>query len=57
MEDMKMKYSFEVWVKEHMRYIWLSPLRNYDSWRDMKPEFWGDYLEYCKEKNLEPDAA
>lgn len=51
-----MLYRFEWFVKEHLRYTWLSPLRNYDSWKDMKPEFWDDYLKYCEEHGLEHEG-
>jgi hypothetical protein len=48
-----MKYSFEIFMKEQRRAIWLSP-KNYTE-QELKEKCYDDYLKYCQEHNLISD--
>lgn len=48
------KYSFETFIKEKRRAIWLSP-RNYTE-QELKDMCYSDYLDYCKERNYISDG-
>ena len=47
-----MKYNFETYEREKIRYAWLSPLRTEESLRE---KYYQEYLDYCKEHGLEHD--
>jgi len=49
-----MKYSFEVFMKEQRRAIWLSPNYSYTE-QELKEKCYDDYLKYCQEHNLISD--
>ena len=47
-----MKYSFETYKREKIRYAWLSPMHTEES---LKEKYYQEYLDYCKEHGLEHD--
>lgn len=45
-----MKYSFDVYIKEHLRTVWLSG--NYTD-EQLKEKYYEQYKEFCISHNLE----
>ena len=51
----RVKYTFEIYLKEQARAIWLSP-QNYSE-QELKDKCYADYLKYCKEHHMETEKA
>lgn len=49
----RVKYTFEIYLKEQARAIWLSP-ENYSE-QELKDKCYADYLKYCKEHHMEAE--
>jgi len=47
-----MKYSFETFKREKIRYAWLNSFHTEES---LKEKYYQEYLGYCKEHGLEHD--